>query len=55
MVPRGILYCTGLRGHLSGAEDLPNLWAVLERRGWGEALLENLFCRNLEGFLGRLG
>ena len=40
---------------LSGVEHVPNLWAALERRGWGEALLEKLFCRNLEGFLGRLG
>ena len=40
---------------LSGLEDIPNLWAVLERRGLGEPLLEKLFCRNLEGFLGRLG
>ena len=40
---------------LSGVEDVPNLWAALERRGWGEALLEKVFCRNLEGFLDRLG
>ena len=40
---------------LSGVEHVPNLWAALERRGWGGALLEKLFCRNLEGFLGRLG
>ena len=36
---------------LSGVQDLPNLWAALERRGWGERLIRKITYENLERFL----
>ena len=36
---------------LAGVEDLPRLWAVLERRGCSESLLRRIFSENLAAFL----
>ena len=36
---------------LAGVEDLPRLWAVLERRGCSEPLLRRIFSENLAAFL----
>ena len=36
---------------LSGLEDIPNLWAVLERRGYGRELLRQIFYGNLARFI----
>ncbi len=42
---------TDMPPDLSGAEELPNLWRALERRGCGRGLLEKLFYRNLHQFM----
>ena len=36
---------------LSGAEDVPNLWAALERREYGRELLRQIFYGNLARFI----
>lgn len=39
--------CSPLAGALRGVQDLPLLWDALERRGYDEALLEDIFYNNL--------
>ena len=36
---------------LRGVEDVPNLWAALERRGYGRELLRQIFYGNLARFI----
>ncbi len=38
--------CETLAGGLMGAQDLPLLWEALRRRGYGEALLADIFYNN---------
>ena len=45
--------CDRLAGGLSGVQDLPLLWDALDRRGYGAALLEDLFYGNLLRLLGQ--
>lgn len=38
--------CDPLCGGMRGAQDVPRLWEALKRRGYGDALLEDLFYNN---------
>ncbi len=44
--------CDSLAGGLRGVQDLPRLWEELRRRGFDEALLEDVFYNNLLRVLG---
>ena len=43
--------CEALAAGMNGAEDVPRLYEALEERGYGKALLEDIFWNNLRRLL----
>ena len=43
--------CEALAAGMNGAEDVPQLYEALEERGYGKALLEDIFWNNLRRLL----
>ena len=43
--------CEALAAGMNGAEDVPQLYEALEKRGYGKALLEDIFWNNLRRLL----
>ena len=43
--------CEALAAGMRGAEDVPRLYEALEKRGYGQALLEDIFWNNLRRLL----